>query len=34
LCAATERIQALVGNGDEAGFVALMESGRTYLGNR
>lgn len=31
LCAATEKIKALVAAGDEPGFVQLMESGRQYL---
>jgi len=31
---AADRIQALVANGDEAGFVSLMESGRRYLEKR
>jgi len=31
---ATERIETLVKSGDERGFVALMEAGRQYLGNR
>jgi chorismate mutase/prephenate dehydrogenase len=34
LRAAAEKIQALVAAGDEAGFVALMESGRRYLEKR
>ena len=31
---ATERIQALVAAGDEAGFVALMTAGKRYLESR
>jgi chorismate mutase/prephenate dehydrogenase len=34
LRAAAERIQELVSRGDEAGFVTLMESGRSYLEQR
>jgi chorismate mutase/prephenate dehydrogenase len=34
LKAAAERIQELVRDRDETGFVALMESGRKYLENR
>jgi chorismate mutase/prephenate dehydrogenase len=34
LRAATERIEQLVHNGDEAGFVELMAAGRRYLENR
>jgi chorismate mutase/prephenate dehydrogenase len=34
LRAAAEKIQSLVANGDEAGFVKLMESGREYLAKR
>src|SRR5690606_25645143 len=34
LRAATERIQKLVADGDEAGFVALMQAGRRYLESR
>jgi hypothetical protein len=29
-----ERLRAVVGGGDEAGFVALMEQGRAYLAQR
>ncbi len=34
LRAATEKVARLVEHGDESGFVALMEAGREYLGNR
>jgi hypothetical protein len=34
LRAATERIEKLVQNGDQAGFVELMAAGRRYLENR
>jgi chorismate mutase/prephenate dehydrogenase len=34
LHSAVERLRAVVGGGDEAGFVALMEQGRAYLAQR
>jgi chorismate mutase/prephenate dehydrogenase len=34
LCEATQRVRALVADGNESEFVALMESGREYLASR
>ena len=34
LCESSERIRQLVANGDESGFVNLMQKGREYLATR
>jgi len=34
LCDSAERIRKMVANGDEAGFVALMEKGKEYMALR